>query len=96
MADIINFNGDTTPALSPEITHSEQIQLLINELQKEAGVINQLLVYVKDMNNDMTLFHTGLSLADRSYIVQLLQEDIQAEITSMSEDSIDVEFEPDQ
>lgn len=98
MADIINFNdpnGVAPPSPPSKENRLQAVQMLISELQREAGVIDDLLVYVRDINGDTVLFHTdGISIEEKSYIVQILQEDIQSEIASMSEET-EVTFTPD-
>jgi len=87
MADVIEFGTNT---LLEESSSSEETITLsakvLEELLKNVNSIEDLMICVKLKNSDMELFHTGLALKDRSYIVQVISADIQAELNESLED----------
>lgn len=64
---------------------------VLKEILKEGDNIEEVLVFVKSKTTGINLFHTGLDVMERSYIIQLLTSDIQQELVPTEE----LEFEPD-
>ncbi len=59
---------------------------------KDVDKIQELMIIIKTPDNDISMYHTGLDLRDKSYIIQVLTSDVQQELCFPE----DVEFEPDQ
>jgi len=94
MADIIEFG--TNVVLEETLNNEETINLsarVLQELLNNVNSIEDLLICVKLKNTEIELFHTGLALKDRSYIVQIISSDIQAELSESLED---VDLDEDQ
>lgn len=78
MSEIIDFSTKENLKGS---SHKDNLSVLIlKDILKGASTIEDLLVFVKTVDGEISLYHTGLPIKDRSYIVQLLSADIQHEL----------------
>lgn len=94
MSDIIDFSTKATLKESSSIETSTEENLalnVLNEILTQADIIEDILVYVISKDRVPQLFHTGMDIKERSYLVQLLNSDIQQEISPTE----DIEFETD-
>lgn len=83
MADIIQFNLPDDDMIS--------IKAVLKEVNSSIDSIKDIMILIKDKDNNNLMFHTGMSLADKSVFIQLIQHDIFNELTP----SEDIEFTPD-
>lgn len=88
MADILEFNTKNMTENQQEVTSTKEI---LQEILKEADKITDLVIFIKDIEDNRTMFHTNPSLEDKSVFIQLLQHDIYNDLEPAEE----IYFDPD-
>jgi hypothetical protein len=86
MADIINFKE--TSMSTKAVSVSEE---LLKDVLKDIKNIKDVMVFLKTKDGDSVIYHTELSLEDKSVFIQLLQHEIYKDLNG----DTSIEFEAD-
>lgn len=89
MVEILQFKGKGMTSIKTKSLVKE----ILKQILSEADSIRDVIIFTKYNDDSFVLHHSGPSLADKSFTIQLLQHDISKDITELQEDS--VEFTPE-
>ena len=92
MSDVLEFIKKPIETKETEMNieqpQESNIKEILEECIKEADKVQDIIIFLKDKNEDYTLFHSfNVSLPDKAFLIQLLQHDIYSALTP-SEDVI--------
>lgn len=87
MADILTFKDKSMSTKS-----DSTIKDILTETLKSASSIEDLMLFIKTKDGDTVIYHSELSLADKSVFIQLLQHDIYNEISAESEINFELDL----
>lgn len=77
MADVVDFKKVTKPTSKKKVkTNQDLIKELIQELFNQSHNVEDILIFVKDKAQDITLCYSTLSTQDKAFMLQMLQYDI--------------------
>lgn len=90
MSEVINFKTkikDTS--MDASIKSDELVKEILELLLNEIDNISDIIVFTKYNNGEFILSHSGPTLADKALTVQLLQHDINSDISYMAGDTLE-------
>lgn len=88
MAEIIDFESQT---MLDNISRKEIIKQLLQHLLKDSDQFQSIIVMINTNSNEKFMFHSDVPLEDKCVFIQLLQNEIQNELSPGE----DVDFEED-
>ncbi len=93
MSEIIDFHTPKKPStMNKDIPTDLQIKEILTESLSQIHTIKDLLIFIIDKESNSFIFNNdSLSIQDKSYLVQMLQHDIQSELN----ETVELIFEPE-